>query len=63
MAHSIEGGACRFLISLKSSRATITVTLISLEYGPRQSCLSPAANIAQADDAARRSIEEFVNTP
>jgi hypothetical protein len=31
----------RFLISFRSSRAIMSVTLISLEYGPRHSCLSP----------------------
>lgn len=31
----------RLLISLRSSRAIMSVTLNSLEYGPRQSCLSP----------------------
>ena len=30
-----------FVISFRSSRAIMSVTLISLEYGPRQSCLSP----------------------
>jgi hypothetical protein len=29
------------LISFKSSRAIIKVKLASLEYGPRQVCLSP----------------------
>ena len=32
---------CRFLISLRNSRAIMTVTLASLAYGPRHSCLSP----------------------
>jgi hypothetical protein len=43
-AKSIHGGnqsLWRFLISFRSSRAIISVTLNSLAYGPRHSCLSP----------------------
>jgi hypothetical protein len=38
---AVDHGLWRFLISFRSSRAIMSVTLNSLAYGPRHSCLSP----------------------